>query len=364
LDKLPTIADLANAVAKVFAVDEAAKAAVGHLTVIDGGKLENLSAYNDRNLAEQAEYALAAGSDLQSAMANADFMAMSDYAAVVVNEGREDVLKTSLGDVKAVVYEGKDGAVLMLPKEKAVELEKDGLIEIVGKTPAEINKALIAQKLDTLKPELVDAGKKLVDEIIDGYTLSGDSTVAVKALLLRFNSLDEMISYMGIEGEITEASAGRAYINKLGEILSYEQEGAISEQERAMQIELARTLTGIAIASISDKETIGRLVKEGNDGALKGLTDRLDKDNKAVNRYVISKVMLENITVTKDSISLSGSLAMLKTSIETKSSSAELFDSIKNIDLGAVIAQGRRGKKNFPIMISDIKSARAISAAA
>ncbi|MDR2191837.1 MAG: hypothetical protein LBO62_03020, partial [Endomicrobium sp.] len=62
--------------------------------------------------------------------------------------------------------------------------------------------------------------------------------------------------------------------------------------------------------------------------------------------------------------SLSGSLAMLKTSIETKSSSAELFESIKNIDLGAVIAQGRRGKKNFPIMISDIKSARAISAAA
>jgi hypothetical protein len=55
---------------------------------------------------------------------------------------------------------------------------------------------------------------------------------------------------------------------------------------------------------------------------------------------------------------------MLKTSIETKSSSAELFESIKNIDLGAVIAQGRRGKKNFPIMISDIKSARAISAAA
>jgi hypothetical protein len=358
LEKLPTIKDLANAVAKVFAVEEGKQ--VGHLMILDGKKLEDVSVYADRSLAERAEYALAAGDNSDTAMKNSDFMSRAGYVAVVIKEGQEEAFKAALGDTKIAVYESKDGRVLMLPIAKAAEVENAGLAEIAT---SDINRTFIEQKIGKLKPELVQAGKEFMEKVIDGITFAVDSPVAVKALLARFSSLEEMVSYMGIEGEVTEAGVGKAFIEKLGEILKYEKEGAIDEQGRNLQIDLLRTLESIVLASINEGEKIKDMIEKGDDTGLHKMTER----NKLVNRYVITKAMLDNLKVTQDSIVVAQeeiNVEKLKAAVETKQQPSSILDKIKNIDLGAVIAEGRRGKKNYPIMISDMRTARAVAVSA
>jgi hypothetical protein len=352
----------------VFVVEEGDKAvAAGHLRVINVSEVSNEMKFRG-NKEEEFEELLAAGEDSDNAMRLSDFMERSGYEAVMVKEA--EVLKEELGDEQVALYTDNEGKmILLIEREKAVELEKKGIVESIIPS-SDRNIKLIEEKLNNLNnAELVEAGKKLIEKAIDGYIVSEDSTLTVKALLLRFNTLEEMIAYMGIEGEATESSVGRGYMNKLGEILRYEQEGGINAQERDEQIELARTLMGIVIASIKDGKSIGELVEKGDDVALKALVDKLDKDNKAVNRYIISKAMIASIKVTKGGIGIGDAedfvidISKLKAALETKGAIV-ILESIKDTDLGAVIAQGRRGKKNYPIMLSDIRSARAVAAAA
>jgi hypothetical protein len=372
LDKLPTIVDLANAVAKVFIIDEKQKAEVGHLKIVEGSELGNVIQFT-KNVQEPYEYLLAAGEDADNAMKVSDFIKQSGYEPVEVVSVQK--VKEALKQV--AVYTDKEGkTLLMIPKERAAELEEAGAVKsrdvMISENRTKEALEMIKAKFEGAEAKVVV--DKLLEKVINGYMSAEEIDRMVLVALVEFASVGEIEEYLGLKGkrEYSKEEIGEAAVNKIGEAIAVSLEGGEGlsveevekrENERDMEISLIRVAADIVMAAKEDEKIKGMINEIKDEQGVRELQALMPREIK-VNRYVVAEAMANKTSIDENVMTMGEfkiDITKIKTSMEEKAPKFNMFNK-KNEDLMKMIAGGMRGKTaSFSPML---RNARAVAAAA
>jgi hypothetical protein len=375
LEKLPKIKDLADAIAKVFAVNEGDKGAVGHLKVVKGSALNNEIKFT--NVKEDTfEYRLAAGEEAENAMKLSDFIDQSGYVPVTVKDTK--ALKAELKDEQVALYTDKTGnTILLVSKEKAIDLMKKGLVEpamsVVSKKKLQ---EIFVNKNTDLK--LTKAVEQLGRAIVDGVTAPAELNRQLAYVLSVWPDAASMMERIGITGkEVLSKEGMKAIINgyyaAANEVVKAGAKGTLSAEEVNIEIKLLSTVRDLLITlnqAGNREELLAILNKESITlEDFSKLSDNL-KVSKAVNHNVIVETMASIKTgyVNAGNDEFVINLDDLKKAIESKKGTAErvakFFRGNKNVEdilptlAGRELKEKTRGLNITPMM------AKAVAASA
>jgi hypothetical protein len=372
LEKLPTIKDLANAVAKVFAVKETDRGAIGHLRVIKGSELNLNNVIKLTDMTQDTfAYRLAAGEDAGYAMRVSDFIDKSKYIPVAVKDAEK--VKDVLKDGQAALYTDKEGkTILLVSSDKALELTKAGAAEPIMPAASKENIYDVFGNA-VIDGSLTGAAEQLGREIIDAVTAPAELSRQLAYALIVYPNASAMYERMGVKEGADAKEIVSGYYAAANEVIKAGAQGELSAEEVNIEIKLLSAVRDILITvsqAANQGEILGILNKE--DIALDEFSKLAQtvKVSKAVNHNTIVEMMTAVKTehIQRDEEAFVITIEELKKAVETKKGTAEkaaeFFRGNKNAEDILPTLAGRELKKNVRGSIITPMMAKAVSAAA
>jgi hypothetical protein len=352
-------------VAKVFAVDEAAKPTVGHLRVVEASELSKVKKFSDVT-EETFEYRLAAGKDSNNVMKLSGFIGLSaGYVPVSGKEAKKVKAEFKLNgkDEKVALYTDEKGKTTMfISREKALELMEGKKIE--GLVMPKASK----EKLEEIFGKAVFGGKlggkieKLERDIVDGVIKPNDINRQLAYVLRVWKNAGEMMDRIGVKEGYGVKEITEGYYKAAGEVVK----SGMSVQEVNIEIKLLSTIRDLLITleQSSNKQELLEIVN-------KEKIDMKDFDKLSASLKVSKAVNHNTIVETLGTLKAEGGkedfiidIEALKKAIETKTSTSkriiEFFnDKNKPEDIlpmlgGDKLKEKARGMQMTPMMIRSV----------
>ena len=167
--------------------------------------------------------------------------------------------------------EGFSGLILTQKGQKEVTYLDSGVKEVVG------------EMFNNLKSNRYEAGKEMLEKIIDGVTAPGELNKALKYVLSIWNKdVASMLEYIGLDDSAlgNKEAIVQGATRKITETVELGKEGKLSDAEVRVEIELVTTLRDLLITTGTDKDWL----KNAN-------------EDQIMAKLIVSKAVNQNVIV-------------------------------------------------------------------